>query len=224
MKGGPLGVLPGHLADHLQRAGASPRPDEGGRFWLCVSATPLSLFISIRIGHCSNSGWKDIVEPFVESFPWLFFGLTLTGWAAKGLRINSKFKDAYFKFLYSILFQTFQNEKASSEGDKKNCSKLLYTRHWNEAQQQQTFPLVKCCPLLGKELQKAPVTTPRWSYRRVSNDVCVLRESPAAFYPTSTRRQPLLWLVSHRTRPRPSTRTTTTWTTRPQPVSHISGS
>lgn len=29
LQGGPLGVLPGHLADHLQRAGASPRPDEG---------------------------------------------------------------------------------------------------------------------------------------------------------------------------------------------------
>lgn len=28
-QGGPLGVLPGHLADHLQRAGAPPRPDEG---------------------------------------------------------------------------------------------------------------------------------------------------------------------------------------------------
>lgn len=29
VQGGSLGVLPGHLADHLQRAGASPRPDEG---------------------------------------------------------------------------------------------------------------------------------------------------------------------------------------------------
>lgn len=28
-QGGPLGVLPGHLADHLQCAGAPPRPDEG---------------------------------------------------------------------------------------------------------------------------------------------------------------------------------------------------
>lgn len=28
-QGGPLGVLPGHLADHLQRAGAPPGPDEG---------------------------------------------------------------------------------------------------------------------------------------------------------------------------------------------------
>lgn len=29
LQGGSLGVLPGHLADHLQRAGAPPGPDEG---------------------------------------------------------------------------------------------------------------------------------------------------------------------------------------------------
>lgn len=29
VQGGPLGVLPGHLADDLQRAGAPPRPHEG---------------------------------------------------------------------------------------------------------------------------------------------------------------------------------------------------
>lgn len=29
LQGGSLGVLPGYLANHLQRAGAPPRPDEG---------------------------------------------------------------------------------------------------------------------------------------------------------------------------------------------------
>lgn len=28
-QGGPLGMLPGHMANHLQRAGAPPRPHEG---------------------------------------------------------------------------------------------------------------------------------------------------------------------------------------------------
>lgn len=30
-QGGPLGVLPGHLADDLQRVGTPPRPHEGER-------------------------------------------------------------------------------------------------------------------------------------------------------------------------------------------------
>lgn len=29
LQGGPVGVLPGHVAAHLQRPGAPPRPDEG---------------------------------------------------------------------------------------------------------------------------------------------------------------------------------------------------
>lgn len=116
---------------------------------------PLTLLISIWIGHCSKSSWKDI-QPFVESSPWLFFGLTLTDWVAGCPRIHSKFKGAYFKFLYSVLFQTFQNEKASSERDKTTALNSSTPHHWNEAKQQptsgnvSTFPLVKCCPLLGK--------------------------------------------------------------------------
>ncbi len=36
LQGGPLGVLPGHLANHLQRAGASPWPDEGKDIFIMI--------------------------------------------------------------------------------------------------------------------------------------------------------------------------------------------